>query len=75
MNGRGVEVPDIREVLLDWDVVDPGLQLRIEELLPLVPDVKNQRATEKEMFEAEAGCHSPEVKQIPEKEDGFCENV
>lgn len=58
-------VPEIREILLDWDVVDPGLELWVKELLPFIPHVKHQRTTEEEMFEAEAGCHTPEVEQIP----------
>lgn len=55
-------VPDIRQVLLDWDVVDPGFELRVEELLPFVPNMKDERATEEEMFEAKACSHTPEVE-------------
>lgn len=66
------ELPDIREILLHWDVVDPGLQLRVEELLPLVPDMKHQRTAEKEVFEAEARGHASEVEQIPAREGEEC---
>jgi len=64
---RRAEVPDVREVLLHRDVVDPGLQLRVEELLPLVAHVEHHGAAEEEMLEAEAGCHAAEVEQIPGK--------
>lgn len=60
-----ISVPDIREILLDWDVVDPGLELRVEELQPLVSNMKHQRTAEEEMFEAKAGSHASEVEQIP----------
>ncbi|MEQ2160887.1 hypothetical protein GOODEAATRI_004103 [Goodea atripinnis] len=55
------EVPDIRQVLLDWDVVDPGLELRVEELLPFITHMKDQRTAEEEMFEAKACRHTPEA--------------
>lgn len=57
-------VPEIREVLLHWDVVHPWLELRVEKLLPFIPHMKHQRTTEEEMFEAEAGRHATEVEQI-----------
>lgn len=60
-----MEVPDVREILLDWDVVDPGLELRVKKLLPFIPHMKHQGAAEEEMFEAKAGCHTAEVEQIP----------
>lgn len=58
-------VPDVGEILLDWDVVDPRLKLGVEELQPLVSNVKHQGTTEEEMLEAEAGSHTSEVEQIP----------
>lgn len=58
-------VPEIRQILFDWDVVDPGLQLGVEKLLPFIAHVEHQGATEEEVFEAEAGCHAPEVEKIP----------
>lgn len=57
-----VLVPDIREILFDWDVVNPGLELRVKKLLPFITHVKHQGTTEEEMFEAEAGCHTSEVE-------------
>lgn len=55
-------LPDIREILLDWDVVHPGLELRVKKLLPLIAHVKHQGAAEKEVFEAETGSHTAEVE-------------
>lgn len=55
-------VPDIREILLDWDVVDPWLQLRVEELQPFISNMKHQGTTEEEMFETKAGSHTSEVE-------------
>lgn len=55
-------VPDIRQILLDGDVVDPGLELSVKKLLPFIPHVKHQGTTEEEMLEAEAGCHTSEVE-------------
>lgn len=57
-----ISVPDIREILLDWDVVDPRLELRVEELQPFISDMKHQGTTEEEMFEAKAGSHTAEVE-------------
>lgn len=56
------EVPDIREILFDWDVVDPRLELRVKKFLPFISHMKHQRTTEEEMFEAKAGCHTTEVE-------------
>lgn len=55
-------VPDVREVLLHRDVVDPGFELGVEELLPFIPHVEHQGAAQEKMLEAEAGCHTAEVK-------------
>ncbi len=55
-------VPDIREILLDRDVVDPWCELRVKKLLPFIPDMKHQGAAQEEMLEAEAGCHASEVE-------------
>lgn len=55
-------VPDIREVLLHWDVVDPGFELGVEELQPLIPHMEDQGAAQEKMLQAEAGCHTSEVK-------------
>lgn len=55
-------IPDIREILLDWDVVHPGLELRVEKLLPLIPNMEHQGTTEEEMFEAKAGSHTSEIE-------------
>lgn len=57
-------VPDVREILLDWDVVDPRLKLGVEELQPFVSNVKHQGTTEEEMLEAKAGSHTSKVEQI-----------
>lgn len=57
-----IVVPDIREILLDWDVVHPGLELGVEKLLPLVPHMEHQGTTEEEMFEAKAGSHTSEIE-------------
>lgn len=57
-----ISVPDIREILLDWDVVDPWFELRVEKLLPLIPNMKHQGTTEEEMLEAKAGSHTSEVE-------------
>lgn len=57
-------VPDVREILLDWDVVDPWLKLRVEELQPFISNVKHQGTTEEEVLEAKAGSHTSEVEQI-----------
>lgn len=59
--------PDIRQVWLHGDVVDPRLQLGVEELQPLLSNVKDERATQEKVFQAETGCHSPEIKQVPGK--------
>ena len=45
--------------------MDPRFESWIEELLPLVSDMKHERSTEKEMLEPETCSHSPEVEQIP----------
>lgn len=55
-------VPDIREILLDWDVVDPRLELRVEELQPFISNMKHQGTAEEEMFETKAGSHTSEVE-------------
>lgn len=60
--GTPVLVPDIREILFDWDVVHPRLELRVKELQPFIPHVKHQGTAEEEMFEAEAGCHTSKVE-------------
>lgn len=44
----------------------PGQQLGIEELQPLLPYMEDQRATQEQVLEAEAGRHAPEVEQVPE---------
>lgn len=59
-----LDIPEVREVLLHRDVVDPGLELRVEKLLPLVSHVKHKGATEEEVFEAKTSCHAAEVEQI-----------
>lgn len=59
--------PDIREVWSDWDVVDPRLQLWVEELQPLFSNVEDERTTQEKVFQTETGSHSPEIKQIPLK--------
>lgn len=59
--------PDIREVWLHWDVVDPRLQLGVEELQPLFSHVEDEWATQEKVFQAETGRHSPEIKQVPGK--------
>lgn len=61
-NSDRVSLLDVREVLLHWDVVDPGFELGVEELLPFIPYVENQGAAQEKMLEAEAGCHTSEVK-------------
>lgn len=57
-------LPDIRQVLFDWDVVHPRVKLWVKEFLPLLPNMENQRATQKEVLQPEAGCHATEIKQI-----------
>lgn len=39
--------PEVREVLFHRDVVNPGLELRIEKLQPLLSYMEDQRATKK----------------------------
>lgn len=55
-------LPDVRQILLHRDVVDPGLQLRVEELLPLVAHVEHKGAAQEEVLEAETGRHASEVE-------------
>lgn len=62
------ELPDVWEVLFDWDVVNPGFELRVKKLLPLVAHMEDQRTTEEEMLETETGSHAPEVEQISVKD-------
>lgn len=59
--------PDIREVWPHRDVVDPRLQLGVEELQPLFSDMKDERAAQEKVFQAETGRHSPEIKEVPLK--------
>lgn len=59
------DLPEIRQILPDWNVVDPGLELRVKELLPFVSHMKHQGAAQEEMFEAKTCCHTTEVEQIP----------
>ena len=58
--------PGLLEVRVDWYVVDPGLEGRIEKLEPLVTDVEHERLAHEQVLEAEAGSHAAEVEQIPE---------
>lgn len=61
----GGVVPQLGQVLADGDVVHPGLQPVIEELLPCISHMEHQRAAQEEVLEPEAGRHSAEIKQIP----------
>jgi len=55
--------------LLHRDVVDPGSESRVEELLPLTPNMEHQGMTEKKMLQSKASCHSPEVEEISGEEN------
>lgn len=59
--------PDVREVWPHWDVVDPRLQLGVEELQPLLSDMEDEWAAQEKVLQAETGRHSPEIKQVPLK--------
>lgn len=59
---------DIGEICFDWDIVNPRLQLWIEEFQPLITNVENKGATQEEVFEPETCSYASKVKQIPEKE-------
>lgn len=61
------KLPEVRQVLFDRDVVNPGLELRVEELKPLLPDVKNQWATQEQMLQTETSSNTSEVKEVSEK--------
>ena len=43
----------------------PRAESRVEELHPLIPNMKDKRATKKQVSESETGGHSSEIKQIP----------
>lgn len=49
--------------------MDPRLQLGVEELQPLFSNMKDERTTQEEVLQTETGSHSPEIKQIPVKEE------
>lgn len=57
--------PEVSEVLFHGDVVNPGLELRIEKLQPLLSDMEDQRAAKKQVLEAEAGGYASEIKKVP----------
>lgn len=61
-----LRLPEVRQVLFDRDVVHPRLELRIEELNPLLPNMKNQRATQEQMFETETSSNTSEVEEVSE---------
>ena len=42
--------------------MDPGLECRVEELVPLVADVEHEAAAEEEMLETETGRDAAEVE-------------
>lgn len=44
--------------------MNPGLELRIEKLQPFLSHMEDQRATKKQVLEAEAGRHASEVKKV-----------
>lgn len=54
----------IRQVLFDRNVVNPWLELRVEELKPVLADMKNQRSTQEKMLQTEASSHTSEVKKV-----------
>lgn len=58
-------LPDVRQVLLDGDVVHPGAELRIEELHPLFRNMEHQGTAQEEVLQSEASCHASEVKEVP----------
>ncbi len=60
------KLPQIRQVLFDRNVVNPGLELRVKELKPVLADVKNQRSTQEQMLQTEASSHTSEVKKVSE---------
>lgn len=55
----------IREVLLHWEIVNPGSEERIEELVPLATNVEHQGVTEEEVLQSKARCHPTKVEEIP----------
>lgn len=59
---------DIGEICFDWDIVNPWLQLWIEEFQPLITHMENKWTTQKEVFEPETCSYTPKIKQIPGKE-------
>lgn len=67
--------PEVRQILFHRDVVNPGLELRIEKLQPLFSYMEDQRATEKQVLETKASRYASEIKEVPnverEKEKDF----
>ena len=59
---------DVGEVCFYWDVVNPWLQLWVEEFQPLVTNMENKWTTQKEVFEPETCSNTPKIKQIPGKQ-------
>lgn len=47
--------------------MNPGLELRIEELKPFLPNMKNQRATQEKMLETETSSNPSEVEKVSEE--------
>lgn len=62
-----LKLPEIRQVLFDRNVVNPGLELRVEELKPVLADVENQRSTQEQMLQAETSSHTSKVKKVSER--------
>lgn len=46
--------------------MNPGLELRIEELKPFLSNMKNQRATQEKMLETETSSNPSKVKKVSE---------
>lgn len=44
--------------------MNPGLESRIKEFLPLVPHVEHQRFAEQDVLETKAGRYATEIEEV-----------
>jgi hypothetical protein len=62
---------DIRQVLLDRDVMHPGLHGRVEKLQPFITNMEHQGVAQEQMLEAKTGGHTSEVEKISGNKDMY----
>lgn len=63
-------IPQIGEVFWERDVMYPRLQAGVEELLPLLPDVQDQRPAQEQVAQAETSGNATEVEEVPAEVKG-----